>query len=84
MFRGFMLPSFARYIPLNWSVLLSAVVFAMAHCSCQRFPPLLALGIALGLVYTRTRNLLSPIALHSFWNVYIFWNLSKAGASPFG
>ncbi|MFN9406293.1 MAG: type II CAAX prenyl endopeptidase Rce1 family protein, partial [Dolichospermum sp.] len=30
--------------------------------------PLTALGIVLGVVYTRTRNLLASMFLHSLWN----------------
>lgn len=80
MFRGFFLPSLTRYMPMGAALLLTSAVFAMAHFSFQRLVPLIILGLILGLVYVRTRNLMAPIALHSLWNMYIFWNLLRKGA----
>ncbi|NJR17084.1 MAG: CPBP family intramembrane metalloprotease [Calothrix sp. CSU_2_0] len=68
LFRGFLLPSFTRYIPVWGSILLSALIFAIAHLSLSEILPLLSLGIVLGIVYTRSRNLLAPMLLHSIWN----------------
>ena len=82
MFRGFLLPSLARYMPVNAALVLSSVVFGVAHCSWQRFLPLVMLGLLMGTVYIRTRNLLTPVALHAFWNVYIFWRLLAKGWTP--
>lgn len=80
MFRGFFLPSLTKYVPTKLALLLTSVVFAMVHFSMQRLIPLIFLGLMLGAVYIRTRNLMAPIALHSLWNMYIFWNLLKKGA----
>lgn len=68
-------------MPMNAALLLTSAVFAMAHFSLQRFIPLFCLGLILGVVYVRTRNLMSPIALHSLWNMFIFWNLLRKGGS---
>lgn len=80
MFRGFLMPSFGKYMPMPAALLLTSTVFAMAHFSLQRLLPLVALGLILGAVYLRTRNLIAPVALHSLWNIFIFWNLVKRGA----
>eukprot|EP00873_Tetraselmis_striata_P034692 jgi/Tetstr1/454956/TSEL_041817.t1 len=79
IFRGFLLPSISRYLPIQGAVFASSVCFAMAHFSIQRFLPLVFLGFVMGTVYVRTRNLLSSIALHSLWNLYIFYQLAARG-----
>ena len=68
LFRGFLLPSLTRYLPVWGAIVLSSFVFAAAHLSLSEVLPLTVLGMVLGLVYTRSRNLLSPMVLHSAWN----------------
>jgi uncharacterized protein len=68
LFRGFLLPSLTRYLPVWGSILASGLLFAIAHLSLSEILPLTALGIVLGVVYTRSRNLLAPMLLHSLWN----------------
>ncbi|MBD2451289.1 CPBP family intramembrane metalloprotease [Nostoc sp. FACHB-152] len=68
LFRGFLLPSLTRYLPVWGSILASSLLFAIAHLSLSEVLPLTALGIVLGVVYTRSRNLLAPMLLHSLWN----------------
>ncbi len=68
LFRGFLLPSLTRYMAVWPAIALSAFIFAAAHLSVSEILPLMVLGIALGFVYTRSRNLLAPMLLHSLWN----------------
>ncbi|GAA6621647.1 type II CAAX prenyl endopeptidase Rce1 family protein [Scytonema sp. NUACC26] len=68
LFRGFLLPSLTRYLPVWGSILISSFLFAAAHLSLAEILPLFSLGIILGIVYTRSRNLLAPMLLHSLWN----------------
>ncbi|MBD2354149.1 CPBP family intramembrane metalloprotease [Tolypothrix sp. FACHB-123] len=68
LFRGFLLPSLTRYLPVWAAILISSLLFAAAHLSLSEILPLTALGIVLGVVYTRSRNLLAPMLLHSLWN----------------
>ncbi|MGF1542619.1 MAG: lysostaphin resistance A-like protein [Pleurocapsa sp.] len=68
MFRGFLLPSLTRYIPVWGAIVVSGFIFAIAHLSLSEVLPLATLGIILGVVYTRSRNLLAPMLLHSLWN----------------
>ncbi|MBD2259934.1 CPBP family glutamic-type intramembrane protease [Pseudanabaena sp. FACHB-2040] len=68
LFRGFLLPSLTRYLPVWGAIGLSALIFAAAHLSLSEVLPLTLLGVILGFVYTRSRNLLAPILLHSAWN----------------
>ncbi|WP_228055489.1 CPBP family glutamic-type intramembrane protease [Lusitaniella coriacea] len=68
IFRGFLLPSLTRYMPLWGAIGVSSLVFAIAHLSFSEVLPLATLGIILGIVYARSRNLLASILLHSLWN----------------
>ncbi|MCX7595402.1 MAG: CPBP family intramembrane metalloprotease, partial [Fischerella sp.] len=43
--------------------------------------PLFALGVVLGVVYTRSRNLLAPMLLHSLWNSGTLLSLFIIGSS---
>ena len=68
LFRGFLLPSLTRYLPIWGAIVLSALIFAVAHLSLSEVLPLTTLGIVLGFVYARSRNLLASMLLHSLWN----------------
>ncbi|ARV61960.1 abortive phage infection protein [Nostocales cyanobacterium HT-58-2] len=81
LFRGFLLPSLTRYLPVWGSILASSFLFAAAHLSLSEILPLFALGIVLGIVYTRSRNLLAPMLLHSLWNSGTLLSLFVLGSS---
>jgi uncharacterized protein len=68
LFRGFLLPSLTRYVPIWGAIVLSAVLFAVAHLSFSEVLPLALLGSILGFVYVRSRSILAPMLLHSLWN----------------
>jgi uncharacterized protein len=68
LFRGFLLPSLTRYVPTWAAIGISGLVFGVAHLSLSEILPLTTLGIILGVVYARTRNLLASMLLHSLWN----------------
>jgi uncharacterized protein len=68
VFRGFLLPSLTRYLPVWGAIGSSALLFAVAHLNVSEVLPLATLGTVLGFVYTRSRNLLAPMLLHSLWN----------------
>ncbi|MTJ08178.1 type II CAAX prenyl endopeptidase Rce1 family protein [Anabaena sp. UHCC 0204] len=68
LFRGFLLPSLTRYTSVWGAIFASSLLFAAAHLSLAEILPLTALGMVLGVVYTRSRNLLAPMLLHSLWN----------------
>ncbi|BBN20090.1 CAAX protease family protein [Marchantia polymorpha subsp. ruderalis] len=75
IFRGFLLPSMTRYLPLWGAISVSALAFALAHFSMQRILPLTFLGLVMGFVFVRSRNLLASIVLHSLWNGFAFLEL---------
>ncbi|CAI0444678.1 unnamed protein product [Linum tenue] len=77
VFRGFLLPSLTKYMPVWCAILVSSVAFALAHFNVQRMLPLVFLGVVMGVVFARSRNLLPPILLHSLWNGFVFLDLMK-------
>jgi membrane protease YdiL (CAAX protease family) len=81
MFRGFLLPSLTRYIPVWGAILTSSLIFAIAHQNLSEILPLFVLGIILGITYTRSRNLLASILLHSLWNSGTLLSLFLLGSS---
>lgn len=81
LFRGFLLPSLTRYMPVWGAIVLSSFIFAAAHLSLSEILPLMVLGMILGVVYTRSRNLLAPMLLHSAWNSITMLGLFLLGSS---
>ncbi|NEQ45291.1 MAG: CPBP family intramembrane metalloprotease [Leptolyngbya sp. SIOISBB] len=81
LFRGFLLPSLTRYMPVWGAIGVSSLIFAIAHLSLSEVLPLTVLGVVLGVVYTRSRNLLSPMLLHSAWNSITMLGLFLLGSS---
>ncbi|XP_016453561.1 uncharacterized protein LOC107777905 isoform X2 [Nicotiana tabacum] len=55
-------------LPTPLAAVISGAVFALAHLTPGQFPQLFVLGTALGFSYAQTRNLLTPITIHAFWN----------------
>ncbi|KAJ0677636.1 putative CPBP intramembrane metalloprotease [Helianthus annuus] len=68
VFRGFLMVALTKWVPTPISIIISAAVFSAAHLTPGEFPQLFILGAALGLSYAQTRNLLTPITIHAFWN----------------
>ncbi|MEM9809225.1 MAG: type II CAAX endopeptidase family protein [Cyanobacteria bacterium P01_D01_bin.56] len=80
LFRGFLLPSLTRYMPVGGSIFLSSFIFAAAHLSLSEIIPLTLLGAVLAWVYTRSRNLLAPMFIHSLWNSATLMGLFLLGS----
>jgi membrane protease YdiL (CAAX protease family) len=68
VFRGFLLPSLAKYMPTPLAVVLSSIAFGLVHFSPRDTPQLTALGLLLGFSYVRSGNLLTPMIIHGTWN----------------
>ncbi|MCS7030340.1 MAG: CPBP family intramembrane metalloprotease [Gloeomargarita sp. SKYG116] len=79
VFRGFLLPSLTRQLPVAGAICVSGGIFALAHLSVGEFLPLAVLGILLGFVYTREGGLWTPILLHALWNGGSFVSLLILG-----
>ncbi|KAG2268234.1 hypothetical protein Bca52824_062789 [Brassica carinata] len=68
VFRGFFMVSLTKWVPTPIAIIISAAAFALAHLTPGEFPQLFILGSVLGLSYAQTRNLITPMVIHGFWN----------------
>ena len=75
IFRGTLLPVLARQVGPLWGVLLSGVLFGLAHISVGELAPLTVLGAGLGVVRLATGRLLPCVLMHALWNAVTFVNL---------
>ena len=75
IFRGALLPVLAKRWGTAGGVVLSALLFAMAHISIGELAPLTVLGIGLALVRVSTGRLLPSVLMHALWNAITFLNL---------
>ncbi|NJM77597.1 MAG: CPBP family intramembrane metalloprotease [Acaryochloridaceae cyanobacterium RU_4_10] len=81
LFRGFFLTSLTRYLATWQAIALSGFLFALAHLNLGDLLPLTVLGMILGFIYLRSRNLLASMLLHSLWNSGSFLGLLILGSS---
>ncbi len=87
-FRGFIMGGLRSRIGVGWAVVLSSVVFALAHTLSVGGsilllgPSLFVAGVALALVYQWTRSLYPGMVLHASFNlvaVILIFLTSTAG-----
>ncbi len=79
VFRGVFLPVLAKVQGNGWGIFTSALVFALAHLSVGELPPLLVLGIGLGVLRLSSGRLFPCVIMHSLWNGITFVNLLILG-----
>ncbi|MBD2178699.1 CPBP family intramembrane metalloprotease [Pseudanabaena sp. FACHB-1998] len=79
LFRGFLLPSLTKSLPVWGAISLSGFLFALAHLNIADIIPLTVLGMVMGFVYWRSGNLLSSMLLHCLWNSGSFFALIALG-----
>ncbi len=75
VFRGILLPVLVSKVGKIGGVLLSALIFALAHLSVGELPPLFVLGIGLGLMRLSSGRLFPCALMHSLWNGVTFISL---------
>lgn len=69
VFRGLLQKQLQRMMTNPYAaILVTAIVFSLAHFQVQRFLAIFLLGLILGLIYFWTRNLWIPIAGHFVFN----------------
>ena len=67
-FRGFVLMGLSRGMPPGWAILISSLLFAIAHGDPGSFAVLFIIGLALAFLRWRTRSLWPSILLHTLNN----------------
>lgn len=67
-FRGIVFNAWLRERGRRWAFIGSAALFAIIHVSLVALLPIFVLGLGLAWIYSRTGNLLAPIAMHATVN----------------
>ena len=75
LFRGVLLPALGRRWGGTAGVLVSALVFGLAHLSLGELLPLVVLGVGLGWLRLRSGRLGPCVLMHALWNGFTFTNL---------
>ena len=75
MFRGYLLTSLAKSKNVFWGIIISSVLFAVAHSlnpnmSWLSVINLFLYGVFAALIFLRTKNIWLVSALHSAWNYF--------------
>jgi membrane protease YdiL (CAAX protease family) len=75
LFRGVLLPALGQRWGDTAGVLVSALVFGLAHLSLGELLPLVVLGVGLGWLRLRSGRLGPCVLMHGLWNGFTFTNL---------
>lgn len=72
LYRGFLLPALACYLPMGLAIPASSVLFALHHQTPTSVLPLSVLGLVWAILYTKSRNLTVTMLIHAMWNSRVF------------
>ena len=64
LFRGIVLRSMRKFIPVWAAILISSVLFGVYHLNIVQAAYATFMGIAAGILYEKKKNLLFPILVH--------------------
>lgn len=70
IFRGLILSRLKRAVPVVWAVLISALIFGLAHGQIVWIAYAFVLGIVLGIVTVKTESVAAAIVLHVVFNIF--------------
>ncbi|PQJ49081.1 hypothetical protein BTO01_26715 [Vibrio jasicida] len=78
LFRGIILRGFLKHYSDNTSILLSSMLFALAHLTLTQLPVAYVLGALLGWLYVKTKSLWASILAHGIYNmcVMLIWSVN--------
>ncbi|KAM0927681.1 hypothetical protein ACQ4PT_002695 [Festuca glaucescens] len=71
IYRGFLLTSLSSSMKWKNAVIVSSLMFSVAHLSGQSFFQLFIIGCITGLAYCRTGTLAASFTIHSLYNAVI-------------
>ena len=67
-FRGFVFPGLRHGMSLVWAIIISSLLFGVAHADIGSFPVLFIIGLALAFLRWRTQSIWPCIMLHMLNN----------------
>lgn len=69
LFRGLFQTMLRSILVNSWlSIIISSVIFALAHANPSHWPALFVLSIGMGYAYEKSGSLLRPIFIHALFN----------------
>lgn len=71
-FRGLLFRVLKQNLGLVGGIVVSGIVFGLLHFDLSRFFPLMMGGIALAVLYHRSKSLYAPMIAHGVWNALMF------------
>jgi membrane protease YdiL (CAAX protease family) len=80
IFRGIIMHGLMRNYSATTAVTVSALMFALFHLNPWQFPATFILGILLGIIMFRTRNIILCILGHAINNGLVLFSVYYAGA----
>lgn len=83
-FRGILYPATKRLGFPRFALWITSMMFAAIHANLPIFIPLVALAVALTLLYEYTDNLLAPITAHALFNSLNLLELFHSGGMTHG
>ena len=90
LFRGYILEGLLAKYSYKKAILISSLLFAIAHLNIWQFPGTFIGGILLGWLYYKTRSLALVMILHASNNFFVFIQLliqnnqvNKTSTTPF-
>lgn len=72
LYRGFLLPALACFLPMWAAIPASSVLFAIHHLNPTMVVPLSMLGLIWAILYAKSGNLTVTILIHAMWNSRVF------------
>lgn len=72
LYRGFLLPALACFLPMWAAIPASSVLFAIHHLNPTMVVPLSMLGLIWAILYAKSGNLIVTILIHAMWNSRVF------------
>lgn len=72
LYRGFLLPALACFLPMWAAIPTSSVLFAVHHLNPTMIIPLSTLGLIWAILYAKSGNLIVTILIHAMWNSRVF------------
>lgn len=76
LFRAFLLPCLKQWMPFSISLVVSSILFALAHGSSRLVFVLAPQAMILGSIYAWTGNLMAPLVVHGAVNGLVLAQLS--------
>ncbi len=84
LFRGIFLRSFLRQYAPQRAIVMSALLFALAHLNVYQALTAFVIGLLLAWLYVKTQSLLPSILAHAFYNLNaLAWTLSTEQSDRF-